>query len=156
VVVEDTTTVSLPACLAGLFPGCGGKAQSEGAAAVKILLRYELKAGRLLGLSFHAGKDRDTAIAASCEDHPKGCLYLADMGFFGAARLGLMGQRCHWISRIPAKTCVRVAGGEWQGLAGWLVGLQQDTVDVPGELARTVGTPCRLVALRCPPQVADK
>jgi hypothetical protein len=156
VIVEDATTVSLPACLAGLFPGCGGKAQGEGAAAVKILLRYELKAGGLLGLSFHAGKDRDTAIAAQAGGLPQGCLYLADMGFFGAARLGLMGRRCYWISRVPAKTCVRIDGGEWQGLAEWLGGLQADVVDVPSELARAVGTPCRLVALRCPPAVADE
>jgi hypothetical protein len=32
--------------------------------------------------------------------------------------------------------------------------LRGDVADTPGELARSVGTPCRLVALRCPEAVA--
>src|SRR5262249_44358425 len=95
VVIDDCTTGSLPASLAHLFPGCGGgQAQGDGACAVKILLRYELKAGRLLALSFHPGKTNDADLAARPKDLPKGCLYLADMGFFGAARLGLLSAVC--------------------------------------------------------------
>ncbi len=154
VVVEDCTTVSLPASLAHLFPGCGGKEVYHGAAAVKILLRYELKVGKILELSFHPGLRKDAAVAAQPKDLPRGCLYLADMGFFGAARLGVVGASCYWITRIPASTCVRTGGGLWQSLGEWLRGLRQDTVDVPGELAKAVGTPCRLVALRCPKEVA--
>ena len=154
VVVEDCTTVSLPASLASLFPGCGGKEPGDGAAALKILLRFELKAGRILDLSFHPGRVRDVALAARQKDLPARCLYLADMGFFGAARLGLVGRSCHWMTRIPASTCVRAGGGEWRGLGEWLRGLSGDVVDVPGELAKAVGLPCRLVALRCPEGVA--
>ncbi len=154
VVVEDCTTVSLPASLAHLFPGCGGKEVDHGAAALKIVLRYELKAGKILELSFHPGRRKDAAVAALPKDLPTGCLYLADMGFFGAARLGVVGMSCYWITRIPATTCVRVGGGLWQSLGEWLRGLRQDTVDVSGELAKSVGTPCRLVALRCPQEVA--
>lgn len=154
VVVEDCTTVSLPASLAGLFPGCGGAQAGHGAAAVKILLRYELKAGTLLALSFHPGRVNDVEVAARPADLPEGCLYLADMGFFGAARLGLLGARCHWISRIPASTCVRSGTGDWAVIGAWLAGQKADVVDVPGELARSVGTACRLVAPRCPPAVA--
>ena len=154
VVVEDCTTVTLPAGLAHLFPGCGGSGKGDGAAAVKILLRYELKAGKLLALSFHPGRTNDADLAARPEDLPRGCLYLADMGFFGAARLGVVGKVCYWITRIPAKTCVRPEGGEWLTLGEWLKRQRGDVVDVPGELAKTVGTVCRLVALRCPEAVA--
>jgi hypothetical protein len=154
VVVEDCTTVSLPAALAGLFPGCGGAEAGHGAAAVKILARYELKAGKLLALSFHPGRRRDVDLAARPADLPRRCLYLADMGFFGAARLGLLRASCHWITRFPASTCVRPDGGEWLALGEWLKGARGDVVDVPGELVKSVGTPCRLVALRCPPAVA--
>jgi AcrR family transcriptional regulator len=156
VVVDDCTTVTLPASLAALFPGCGGKDEGDGACAVKILLRYELKAGRLLALSFHPGRTNDADLAARPEDLPVGCLYLADMGFFSAARLGLLGVSCAWITRIPAGTCVRQAGGKWLKLGEWLRGLQGDVADVPGELAESVGTPCRLVALRCPAEVAAR
>ena len=156
VVVEDCTTVKVPDSLAHLFPGCGGKGEADGAAAVKILLRYELKAGRLLALSFHPGRRKDAALAARPGDLPVGCLYLADMGFFGAARLGLLSAVCFWISRIPVSTCVRQAGGIWLKLAEWLRGLEGDVADVPGELTESVGTPCRLVALRCPQEVAAR
>jgi hypothetical protein len=153
VVIDDCTTVSLPADLIHLFPGCGGSGKTDGAAAVKILLRYELKAGKLLALSFHPGRTNDADLAARPADLPVGCLYLADMGFFGAARLGLIGRMCHWISRIPASTYVR-SGGDWLPVGQWLRGLCGDSVDVAGELAKSVGTACRLVALRCPPAVA--
>jgi hypothetical protein len=155
-VVQDCTTVSLPAALAHLFPGCGGSAEGDGVAAVKILLRYELKAGKLLALSFHPGRTNDADLVARPCDLPPGCLYLADMGFFSAACLGLLSGVCYWITRIPVGTCVRQEGGEWLKLAEWLRGLQGNVVDVPGELTQSVGTPCRLVALRCPQEVANR
>jgi DDE family transposase len=156
VVVDDCTTVSLPAELAHLFPGCGGKGEGDGACAVKILLRYELRAGKLLALSFHPGRTNDAELAARPEDLPVGCLYLADMGFFCAARLGLLSAVCFWISRIPVGVCVRQEGGRWLKLAGWLAGLDGGVVDVPGELVESAGAPCRLVALRCPQEVAAR
>jgi hypothetical protein len=156
VVVDDCTTVSLPASLAHLFPGCGGKSETDGVCAVKILLRYELKAGTLLLLSFHPGRTNDAELAARPADLPRGCLYLADMGFFCAARLALLSGVCFWISRIPVSVCVRQEGGRWLKLAGWLAGLEGDVVDVPGELVESVGAPCRLVALRCPQEVANR
>jgi hypothetical protein len=156
IVVEDCTTVSLPASLAHLFPGRGGKEIGHGAAALEILLRYELKAGKILELSFHPGRRKDAAVAALPKDLPTGCLYLADMGFFGAARLGVVGTSCYWTTRLPATTCVRAGGGPWQSLGEWLRGLRQDAVDVPGELAKAVGTSRRLVALRCPKEVAAR
>jgi hypothetical protein len=153
VVVEDCTTVALPASMAGLFPGCGGAAEGDGAAAAKILLRYELKAGELLALSFHPGRASDADLAARPADLPPGCLYLADMGFFDAGRLGLVGRTCGWVSRIPARTRVRPEGGGWLALAAWLGGLAGVVADVPGEVVESVGAACRLVALRCPPSV---
>jgi hypothetical protein len=41
-------------------------------------------------------------------------------------------------------------------LGAWLRGLEGDVADVPGELAESVQTPCRLVALRCPEEVANR
>jgi Transposase DDE domain len=152
VVVEDCTSITVPAALAALFPGCGGAEASHGAAAVKLLLRYELKTGTILALSWHAGRVKDAALAARPRDLPPGCLYLADMGFFGAARLRLLGKSCSWITRLPASTCVR-SGGEWLPLAQWLESVEGEVVDTAGAMAKSVGTACRLVALRCPKEV---
>src|SRR5262249_42484989 len=46
VLVEDTTTIALPAELAESFPGCGGgSGAGEGAAALKVRLRWEVRTG---------------------------------------------------------------------------------------------------------------
>lgn len=156
VVVEDCTSVSVPADLAYLFPGCGGKEVGDGAASIKILLCYELKTGRLLAISFHPGRCPDVKLAAEPKDLPKGCLYLADMGFFDAARLAVLAGCCSWITRIPANTCVRVGESGWQGLTEWLMSLQENVADVRGELVESFGLPCRLVALRCPQEVVAR
>jgi hypothetical protein len=156
VVIEDTTTVTLPTQLADLFPGCGGSSTAAGAAAVKILLRYELKTGRILSLTCHPGRTNDALLAAHAHDLPAGALYLADMGFFDAARLGTFGTARSWITRVPASTCVSVAG-VWQALWRWLSTHTDAVVDVAAaRLVESVGTPCRLVALRCPPEVANR
>jgi hypothetical protein len=155
-VIDDTTTVSLPASLAALFPGCGGSTPSAGAAAVKILLRYELKTGRILRLTFHAGRTNDAALAASAHELPAGALYLADMAFFDAARLGAFGTARSWISRVPASTSVAIAG-VWQALWRWLKRQRRSVLDVAEVLlAESVGTACRLVALPCPPEVTRR
>lgn len=156
VVTEDCTSISLPADLAHLFPGCGGNMAGYGAASLKILLRYELKTGSLLAISFHPGRCPDVNLAAQPKDLPHGCLYLADMGFFDAARLAVLAGCCSWITRIPATTCVRVGKGRWQGLTRWLADLQEEVADVRGELVESFGLPCRLVALRCPQEVVAR
>lgn len=156
VVLDDATTVKLPADLVKLFPGCGGNC-SAGDAALKILLRYELKSGRILAMTFHPGKTSDTTLAAQAEDLPRGTLYLADMGFFDAARLKLFhaaGQ--HWITRIQCKTRVKI-GEKWQSQLEWLSDQTADVVDVAeAAIVASVGTPCRLVALRCPEEVTNR
>src|SRR5262249_17309468 len=62
VIVEDTTTIRLPAELAGEFPGCGGG--DEGAAALKVLVRWDVKSGEVWHLSVHAGRTSDQQLAA--------------------------------------------------------------------------------------------
>src|SRR5262249_2806044 len=48
VIVDDTTTIGLPAELADQFPGCGGgSAANEGAAALKVLLRWDICTGEV-------------------------------------------------------------------------------------------------------------
>jgi hypothetical protein len=156
VVVDDGTTVSLPAELAFLFPGCGGNAPTAGACAVKLLFRYELTTGRILSLTFHAGRDNDAPLAARADDLPPGALYLADMGFFEAARLkAFRGTGKSWITRVPVRTRVSVAGAAWQSLWAWLSKADRAVQDVEARLTEAAALPCRLVALPCPQEVAD-
>jgi Transposase DDE domain len=150
---EDTTVQRLPAELAHDFPGCGGSA--GGAAALKVYLRWEVGSGTILALSVHAGRTSDQGLAATAADLPQGGLQLADQGFFNTQRWQAFGPQQYWISRVPAGTQVAVAG-VWQKLAGLLAGVTASVFDAPVALVETTQLPCRLVALRCPQEVASR
>jgi hypothetical protein len=76
----DSTSFDCPATLKDLFPACGG----DGSAAnVKILLRYELIAGRLEPLAVLAGKRSDQGQALAAAQRLRANeLQLQDKGFF--------------------------------------------------------------------------
>lgn len=154
-VVEDTTTIPLPADLAEQFPGCGGSTAQDGAAALKVLIRWDVKTGQLLCLSVHGGRTADRRLAAAAADLPAGAVHLADQGFFDTRRWAQLPPDRYWISRVPAATCLAVDGA-WQALAGWLGQLRTPVVDRAVQLVEKTALPCRLVALRCPPEVAAR
>src|SRR4051812_44023932 len=58
VFVGDSTTITLPDELADVFPGCGGRAGTSGAA-LKIQVLWDLKTGRLEQLRVEAGRASD-------------------------------------------------------------------------------------------------
>lgn len=154
--VEDTTVIPLPAELAGQFPGCGGgSGAGEGAAALKVRVRWDVRNGDLRELSVHSGRTSDQRLAAGAADVPDGGLQLADLGFFNTERWRAFAPRPFWISRVPAGTLVRVQRA-WQTLAALLAGVQGDEYDGPVRLVEKTNLPCRLVARRCPPEVANR
>lgn len=155
VLVEDTSVIALPAELADEFPGCGGRRAGDGAAALKLYVRWDVCSGELAELSVHAGTTSDQALAAGAGQLPAGSLQLADQGFFNTERYRGYGPTQYWISRVPARTRVR-CGGVWQGLASLLGELAADVFDAPVALVQKTGLPCRLVARRCPPEVAAR
>jgi hypothetical protein len=156
VVLEDTTVIALPAALAHEFPGCGGgSGAGEGAAAVKVLLRWDVCSGEVRALSLHAGRTSDQELAATAADLPQGALHLADQGFFNTARWRAFSPRQFWISRVPARTQVRWQGA-WQALSTLLAAVPGDQFDEAVHLVEKSGLPCRLVARRCPAEVANR
>jgi hypothetical protein len=152
VIIDDTTTVALPADMAHQFPGSGGCAGN--AAAVKILLRWELLTGRLLALRWLPGVTSDRTLAATADELPPGALHLADQGFFDAGRWQSLTDEQFWISRVPANITVAV-DQPWQGLTDWLRTLTTD-FDGAVQLVQSQQLACRLVARRCPPEVAAR
>jgi hypothetical protein len=90
VVVEDSSTITLPAALAQQWQGCGG---SEGSspAAVKLFVRWDVLRGGLEGPSLTAGRHSDKRSPFAIEELPAGCVYLADLGFYSGRRLARLG-----------------------------------------------------------------
>ncbi|GHT15875.1 hypothetical protein FACS1894170_13400 [Planctomycetales bacterium] len=103
IVVDDCTTVQLPADLADTLPGCCCGDGKSGKAAVKTFCRFEVLSGTLQTLLHASGKTADKKMLEQAGALPKGCLHLIDRGFFDIADLQTKSaQGIHWITRIPA------------------------------------------------------
>src|SRR5438477_12323890 len=85
-ILEDSTSITLPPQLAEVWRGCGG---SSGAseAAIKLFVRWDVLRGVLDGPGLEQGRRNDKRSPLALEDLPAGCLYVADLGFFGVQRL---------------------------------------------------------------------
>lgn len=153
VIVEDATSIALPASLAAEFPGCGGSTATQGAAALKIFLRGNLRTGEILALTAHAGRTADRHLAVEPQALPDGSLYLADLSFFRSEHRRSFASGTFWISRVGADTRVNVAG-DWCRWSEWLRKDRASLFDGLALLGKTGPLACRLIARRCPPEVA--
>jgi hypothetical protein len=153
----DATTISLPACLAALWPGCGGCNATAGQAALKVQVRWEWSTGALDGLALQAGRAADGAAPLATASLPAGALRLADLGYFDLEVLQAYDrQRVFWLTRRHSGTAVYVAGQRVRDLAAWLAAQGGPRVDRPVQIGRRQRLPCRLVAERVPEAVAEQ
>jgi hypothetical protein len=156
VVLEDSTTASLPASLAGEYPGCGGSSAEAGKAAVKVMAQIEIITGEVRLIEPAPGRASDRTLHASLPPLPPGSLRLTDLGFFDLERLERdTQQEISWISRVPARLRVQSDGEPALNISEWLQRRTSDRVDTfvtLGSKGRRLK--CRLVAIRTPPEVA--
>jgi hypothetical protein len=107
VIVEDSTSIVLPAELGEIWKGCGGSSGMSDAA-VKAFVRWDVLKGALQGPELADGRTSDHKTPFSVEDLPEGSLYIADLGFFAIERLCQIAQckkgKRYFVSRLQAKT----------------------------------------------------
>ena len=159
----DSTCFDCPDSLKELFPSCGG----DGSAAnVKVLLRYELIAGRLEPLHVLEGKRSDQGLALKAAERLlENQLQLQDKGFYDAKAWQAAEQRGAYLL-MPLPHCVTL----WRAgaanpteseldLAAALEVSLQDRVEWPalylGKKGHRAG-PLRLVAFRLSPESAGR
>jgi hypothetical protein len=106
-IVEDSTTIPLPAELEEIWQGCGGSEGTSGAA-VKAFAQWNVLSGELRGPVLTDGRTNDHRSPFSLEELPEGCLYLADLGFFGIERLCLL-ARGKKKKRYFATSCTKLS-----------------------------------------------
>ncbi len=154
----DSTGVALPAVLADLWPGCGGRgAPAAGQAALKIQVCYEVNTGALEGLSLHPGRAADNTAALAQRPLPAGALRLADLGYFDLDVLQAYDQqRVYFVSRLQAKTTIYDAAGRKWKLGALLTARACDRLDEWVTVGTAKQLRCRLLAVRCPEAVAAK
>jgi hypothetical protein len=157
VALDDSTTVPLPAALAGDYPGCGGSDADAGRAGLKVMTRLEAIAGRLEFSQPAPAVASDRTAHATLPPLPPGSLRLADLGFFDLQRMAQdTAAGISWISRAPARLLVRRGGEPERNLPEWLRRQGSDRIDAIVTVGSKVRLTCRLVAVRAPAEVVKR
>ncbi len=86
VILEDSSSISLPDELAEVWRGCGGN-QAHTAAAVKLHVRWELKRGQVQGPKLSDGRTSGHASPFTDEAVEAGSLSIKDLGYFSLRQM---------------------------------------------------------------------
>jgi hypothetical protein len=158
VFLRDATLISLPACLASLFPGRGGLHAPHGrAAGIKLVFEAEVTTGELTGVSILAGLDNERIAEVAGKPLPKDALLLEDLGFFSGERLqSYIDQDVRVLSRIPAWTAIFDEQGQRLDLVKELRRFTGDCLDRQVLILHDSKIKVRLLAVRVPEEEAEK
>jgi hypothetical protein len=158
VILEDSSTITLPNALAEIWQGCGGN-QDHTAAAVKVHVRWDLQRGQLWGPTLSDGRRSDHASPFNerQEQVPAGSLSIEDLGYFGLRRLAQRRARgAYSLTRYKVGTVLLSPQGQRIQLSRLLprrVGQLKEVHVLVGAHARL---PMRLLMLRVPKAVGDE
>jgi hypothetical protein len=156
VVVQDSTTISLPEVLAQVWQGCGNRTEHAGNAALKLHLALSLRSGRLRGPQRADGREADRN-ATLTSDLPPQAVRLVDCGFWDLALLAeLSAREVYWFSRCLASTALQTEDGRWWRLLEMLEASSEATLDLKVRLGVDIQVPARLLAVRAPQEVVDQ
>lgn len=160
VIVEDSSSITLPPQLAEVWRGCGG---SPGAseAAIKLFVRWDVLRGELYGPGLEQGRCNDKRGPFAVEDLPDGCLYVADLGFFSVQRLAQVagrGDHCKrsFVSRYQTKTALLTRSGHRIELRGVLPQQEGQRVEFGALVGAAGRLPVRVIMERVPKEVAEE
>lgn len=145
--IQDSSKIHLPSSLSAIWPG-NGKNQ----ASLKIQTCFNYQQGQL-HLTLAAGRRHDCALQET--EFPPRSLRLGDVGYFKVQVFKeLNEQGVGWVSRLPARAGIYEEGGVIH-IAKWLANQEGDQIEQM-VLLTAQKLPCRLVAVRVPPEVAVK
>lgn len=158
VIVEDSTVITLPAELEEIWKGCGGSTgMSE--AAIKVFVQWNVLDGDLMGPILTDGRTNDHRTPFEIEDLPEGCVYLADLGFFGIERLCLIARgkkkKRYFVTRLQPNTNVYTRSGHKIDLVGLLPQKVGQVRELGVVLGKRNGVPVRLIIVKVPEEVAE-
>lgn len=153
----DSTVIALPDVLASLWKGCGGRVEQGSAAALKVQVVLDLLGGGLQGV-LQAGRAQDKNAPTQAWNLPAGALKIADLGYFSIPVLARLHQQgVFFLSRVQVGTKISLSGAFLDLVEiGHLLRKQSGgCADLPVRLGAGQKLPCRLLALRVPPTVAE-
>jgi hypothetical protein len=159
VIVEDSTSITLPAELAEVWRGCG-KLESISSAAVKVFICWNVLNGELIGPRLSDGRMNDHKSPFGVEELPEWSLYIADLGFFAIERFCRIARdkngKRYFVSRLQPKTNLYNRRGHRIHLAGILPQQVGQVREVGVVLGQKNGLPVRLILVKVPEEVAKE
>lgn len=160
VVVEDSSSIMLPAPLAEIWRGYGDD-QGTNAAMVKAFVRWDVLSGTLEGPRLTEGRHSDNKSPLNEDDLPVGGLYLADLGFFSQHRLCRLAQRRgggkrYFVMRLQSKTRLSTRRGHLINLRGILPRSVGQATELGVLLGKQACVPVRLLLVRVSEEVAEQ
>ncbi len=154
--VEDSTTIGLPDGLAAIWHGCGDAVGGH-LAALKIQARLDLLSGTLHDRLLANGRTSDHHLASSPDTLPPGALAIADLGYFGLARLSAIAQHhAVFLTRLLTSTAVFAPGGQRLDREEWLGRETARRIERPVQIGAQERLDCRLLAARVDQEIADQ
>jgi hypothetical protein len=156
VTIMDSSTISLPDSLKKEFPGCGG-GYGQGQAAMKLQTELDLCHGTLSHVEVEVGKVPDAATCRQNANRGSGSLKITDLGYFNIPVFAAMvaaGE--YFLSRLQFGTGVLLPHHGPLRLLEWLATQTEYVIDCSIQLGLKDRLPCRLIAWRVPPEVANR
>jgi hypothetical protein len=153
VLLQDSTTIALPAALAEAFQACGNGTPPS-AAALKLHLQIDLLRGGIKALLVTAACASDAGNPVQHLEVEAGALRLADLGYWDTTVfLKIAQQGGYYLSRLKTTTVLHDAAGQRIELLEWLAASGDQGRDARVYLGRQKQELSRLVAARVPPEV---
>ena len=155
VITQDSTTFSLPETMKETFPGNYSRGEKKSVARLDLII--DLKSFSSKEIQLKSYSEMDVTAAGNIMPHLKsGDLVLRDMGYFSLNSLAqIAGVGCYFLSRLRfGIACYEPSGKKKLDLVRVLCTLRTSTTDMNILLGAKKRLPCRLVAVKLPPEVA--
>lgn len=152
--ILDSSVKALPENMVEEYPGSGGDGPQ---ASLKVQLVFEFLYGNMKQVALRAGREPDQAYRDYLKVIEAGSLTIVDLGYFAVDAFGeVADQDAYFLSRYLFGTKLLTPDGEQIDLSDTLQSTTMSSVDMSVLLGAKQHLPCRLVAVRCPQEVADR
>jgi len=160
VVLEDSSSVTLPTVLVKVWRGCGGSGNAS-KSAVKMHVRWDVLSGELTGPVLTDARVPDVRSPFKETALPAWSLYVADLGYFDLTWLGELakrvdGEKRFFLTRLKGQVKLYWRTGkqiELHGLLPQQVGQAAQCGVLVGAQARLSA---RLIMIRVPKEIAEQ
>jgi hypothetical protein len=150
VIVEDSSTVSLPNELSEIWKGCTGSA-------VKLHTRWDLLRGRVWGPNLTDAKTSDRSSPFNEQILPQNSLYVADLGYFNLDRImQRRAENSSTLTRPQSHTAFFNAEGKRIELKAVLPARVGQTKEMPVLVGVKQRYPMRLLMMKVPQEIAQQ